>query len=164
MDKYKYKCNRVNSKFWKLILLGTRFCSSAGKRVPITCPCELILIHTTRVRRLITLLHLVKLTGTFHALVYEAIQQRATVVTEGGTGVSLDLKCVSTLQVLKFRRNFTEDPHTHTCTHPQSDHEINCEHTHVYTHPCRVWLVERCWAGVFMDKPIRFLHGRGHTV
>lgn len=39
-------------------------------------------------------------TGTFHALVYEAIQQRATVVTKCRAGVRVDLKCVSTLQVI----------------------------------------------------------------
>lgn len=47
----------------------------------------------------------VKLTGALHALVYEAIEQRAAVVTERGTGVGVDLECVSTLQVLEGRRN-----------------------------------------------------------
>lgn len=43
----------------------------------------------------------VKLTGTFHALVYESIQQRSTVIAERGAGICVDLKCVSTLQVLE---------------------------------------------------------------
>lgn len=42
-----------------------------------------------------------KLTGALHALVDEAVQQRAAVVAERGTGVRVDLKRVSTLQVLK---------------------------------------------------------------
>lgn len=61
-----------------------------------------------------------KLTGTFHALVYEAVKQRAAVVAEGGTGVSLDLKCVSTLQVLKFKRKLHwrfKHTHKHKETH-----------------------------------------------
>lgn len=54
----------------------------------------------------------VKLTGAFHALVYEAIEQRAAVVTESGTGVGLDLECVSTLQVLEGKRNWGEESQT----------------------------------------------------
>lgn len=75
--------------------------------------------------------YVVKLTGTFHALVYEAVQQRATVVTEGGTGVGVDLKGVLTLQVLKVKRNYTEDllnTHSHIYTH--TCHKTNYEHTH----------------------------------
>lgn len=35
-----------------------------------------------------------KLTVTLHALVDEAVQQRATVVTEGGAPIGVDLKLV----------------------------------------------------------------------
>lgn len=45
-----------------------------------------------------------ELTGTFHALVYEAVQQRAAVVTERWTGVRLHLERVLTLQVLKSNK------------------------------------------------------------
>lgn len=45
-----------------------------------------------------------KLTGAFHALVYEAVEQRAAVVAEGGTGIRVDLERVSTLQVLERKR------------------------------------------------------------
>lgn len=34
------------------------------------------------------------LTVTFHSLVYQPVQEGATVVTEGGAGVSVDLKLV----------------------------------------------------------------------
>lgn len=51
----------------------------------------------------------VKLTGAFHALVYETIEQRAAVVTERGTGVGVDLECVSTLEVLEGKRSGGEE-------------------------------------------------------
>lgn len=41
------------------------------------------------------------LTGTFHALMYEAVEQRPTVITEGGTGVCLYFKLVLALEILE---------------------------------------------------------------
>lgn len=43
------------------------------------------------------------LTVTFHPLVDESIQQRSTVVTEGGAGVRVDLKLVFAPGVLRPR-------------------------------------------------------------
>lgn len=69
---------------------------------------------------------------------YEAVQQRATVVTEGWTGVSVDLKHVLTLQVLKEGEM----------------KNVPRQHTHLHT-----GMQQR--GGAFRDKPIRFLHARG---
>lgn len=58
-----------------------------------------------------------ELTGTFHALVDESVEQRTTVVTEGGAGVGVDPEVVSTFQVLESNRNSdvgAVDTHTHT--------------------------------------------------
>jgi len=67
-----------------------------------------------------------KLTATFHALVYESVEQRATVVAEGGTGVRLDLKHVLSLQVLRDNRKKPAlKPLTQSHTH---------SHTHIHTH------------------------------
>lgn len=45
------------------------------------------------------------LTVTFHALVDEAIEQRAAVVTEGWTSISVDLKLVFCSGILQKRKN-----------------------------------------------------------
>lgn len=50
-----------------------------------------------------------KPTGAFHALVYEAVQQRAAVVAEGGAGIGVDLEHVSALQVLEHKGILGED-------------------------------------------------------
>lgn len=42
-----------------------------------------------------------ELTGTFHALVDESVEQRTTVVTEGWAGVGVDLELVLCSWVLK---------------------------------------------------------------
>lgn len=40
-------------------------------------------------------------TVAFHALVYQPIQERATVVTKGGAGVGVDPKLVFTTRILR---------------------------------------------------------------
>lgn len=46
-------------------------------------------------------LNINRLTGTFHALMYEAVQQRPTVITEGWTGVCMYFKLVFALEILE---------------------------------------------------------------
>lgn len=96
-----------------------------------------------------------ELTGTFHALMYEAVQQRAAVVAEGGTGVGLDLKCVLTLQVLKYNKNNLHWILTQAYTVTMG--ETVEKHTHLHTH-AQGMISGEMLSGVFMDKPIRFLH------
>lgn len=94
------------------------------------------------------------LTGAFHALVYEAIQQRAAVVAEGGAGVCVDLKRVSTLQVLKCSRNYLrENVHIRM-------HTVTEDDTHTHAHG--VWLVAKCWAGHSWTSQLAFPTRRAH--
>lgn len=44
-------------------------------------------------------------TVTFHALVYQPVEEGATVVTEGRAGVSVDLKLVFTSRILQRQKN-----------------------------------------------------------
>lgn len=44
-------------------------------------------------------------TVTFHALVYQPVQEGAAVVAEGGAGVSVDLKLVFTTRILQGKKN-----------------------------------------------------------
>lgn len=73
--------------FWRLILSGRQVPTVRADFYP----------HNVINKRTQLYNKAARLTGTFHALVYEAVQQRATVVAEGRTGVSLDLERVSTL-------------------------------------------------------------------
>lgn len=43
-------------------------------------------------------------TVAFHALVYQPVEERATVVTEGRAGVRVDLKLVLAARILKQRK------------------------------------------------------------
>lgn len=44
--------------------------------------------------------YIYRLTCTFHALMYEAVEQRPTVITEGGTGICMYFKLVFALEIL----------------------------------------------------------------
>lgn len=48
-------------------------------------------------------IYVYRLTGTFHALMYEAVEQRPTVITEGGTGICMYFKLVFALEILERR-------------------------------------------------------------
>lgn len=43
-------------------------------------------------------------TVAFHALVYQPVEERATVVTEGRAGVGVDLKLVFAARILRNQR------------------------------------------------------------
>lgn len=50
--------------------------------------------------------------------------------------------------------------HTHTQTHPEYG---RCsEHTRIYTHACRVWLVGRCWVGHSWTSQLDFSTSSTH--
>lgn len=82
---YMKKKERLNGGLWEMIA-RRGWCSI--RPVPICSyrTSSKVNLHTYTLRSVLTV--------TFHPLVDETIQQRATVVTEGGTAVCVDLKLV----------------------------------------------------------------------